>query len=45
VVDSVIVLGSGRVPRDQHSSDIKHLNRQAMEEFIHTSGCRRVALT
>lgn len=44
VVDSVIVLGSGRVPRDQHSSDIEHLNRQAMEEFIHTSGCRRVAL-
>ena len=44
VVDSVIVLGSGRVPRDKHSSDIEHLNRQAMEEFINTSGCRRVAL-
>ncbi|KAK6225124.1 hypothetical protein QIS74_02548, partial [Colletotrichum tabaci] len=44
-VDSVVFLdGEGGTPYDRQASDVRQLDRQGMERFLQTEGCRRVAL-
>lgn len=44
VVESVIVTDGKPVKHDEQSSDVEHMNRQAMERFINDVDCRRVGL-
>jgi len=43
-VDSVVVVGPEAPWRDPQQDDVAHMNMDAMEAFINTTGCRRVVL-
>ena len=44
VVESVVVMDQRKAWMGEHRSDVEHLNHQAMEWFVESSGCRRVAV-
>lgn len=42
MVRSVVITRAGQQWRDIHEDEVGELNRQAMERFLQTTGCRRV---
>ena len=44
VVESVVVMDHRTAWMGPRRSDVEHLNHQAMEGFVESSGCRRVAI-
>jgi hypothetical protein len=44
VVESVVVMDQRKAWIGEHRSDVEHLNHQAMEWFVESASCRRVAV-
>ena len=44
VVESVVVMDQRKAWIGEHRSDVEHLNHQAMEWFVESTGCRRVVV-
>jgi hypothetical protein len=43
-VESVVVIDQSKAVIDKTRSDVKHLNHQAMEWFVESTGYRRVTI-